>query len=344
MAELQAVSQDQRDLLLSLHRQAVDIPGAYYTMLLSRAINERMWVLSRQGLVNFIITGEGHEAAQVASTLNLTRGIDWLVPYYRDIASVLVMGITPLDIMLAVFARAADPSSGGRQMPCHFSSRRLHILSGSSPVGTQIPHAVGIAYAAKFRRERSVALVGFGDGATSRGDFHEGLNFAGVHHLPVVFLCQNNSISISVPHDKQVAGGDIAARAKGYGFPGVAVDGTDFLAMYQTTKEAVERARAGEGPTLIEAQVYRFKPHSSNDDDSVYRPKMDSKEQMEHDPILKLERLLEEAQLLTPERIAQLRGQAVSEAEKATREAQESPLPKGEDALTSVYGEEHHAS
>ena len=310
----------------------------YYTMLLARALSERMWMLARQGKTLFAVTGEGHEAAQVGSACALDPDNDWLVPYYRDIGSVLVMGMSPLDIMLGVFARAADPSSGGRQMPCHFGSRRLRILSGSSVIATQITHAVGIALAAKLRGEPSVTLVCFGDGATSRGEFHEGLNMAGVYRLPVVFLCESNSYAISVPLGRQVAGGDIAGRAQAYGFPGLAVDGTAVRAVYEATKVAVDRARAGEGPSLIEAKVYRYRPHSSNDDDSLYRTPEEVKSWMKRDPIVLFERLLERASLLSPVRQAELRDRAAKEAEKAGRQALDSPLPSPEDALTHVYG------
>lgn len=310
-----------------------DLLDMYYTMLLARAVSERMWVLFRQGQIPLAVTGEGHEAAQVGSAYVLKGSTDWLVPYYRDIASVLVRGMSARDIMLGAFARAADPSSGGRQMPCHFSSRRLRILSGSSAVATQIPHAVGIALAAKIKGEPTVTLVCFGDGATSRGEFHAGLNFAGVHRLPVVFLCENNAYAISVPFHQQVAGGDIAIRAKGYGFPGVAVDGTDVLAVYEATKDAVEQARAGGGPTLIETKVYRFRPHTSNDDDSLYRTQEEVQAWLDRDPIILFERFLEDVGFLSASRKTQLRAQALKETEEAGQEAMESALPRPEDAL-----------
>lgn len=310
----------------------------YYTMLLARALSERMWVLARQGKALFVVTGDGHEAAQVGSARALDPDTDWLVPYYRDIGSVLVMGMSPLDIMLGVFARAADPSSGGRQMPSHFGSRRLRILSGSSVIATQITHAVGIALAAKLRGEPAVTLVCFGDGATSRGEFHEGLNMAGVYELPIVFLCESNSYAISVPLKRQVAGGDIAGRAEAYGFPGVAVDGTKVGAVHKATKVAVDRARAGEGPSLIEAKVYRFRPHTSNDDDTLYRTREELEAWMKRDPIVLFERLLERAGLLSPAHKAELRDRAAKEAEEAGRQALDSPLPSPEDALAHVYG------
>ncbi len=194
-------------------------------------------------------------------------GTDVWLPYYRDLGVVLTAGMTPYEVFLGVFAKADDPSSGGRQMPAHWGSRRLGIISGSSPIATQVPHAAGIACAARYRGEDTVVGCWFGDGATSEGDWHEGLNFSGIHRLPVIFVCENNQYAISVPQSKQMAVKDVASRAEGYGFPGVVVDGNDVLACYGAMKRAHERARAGEGPTLIECKTYRFMPHTSDDDD-----------------------------------------------------------------------------
>ena len=322
----------------TVEEDAGDWIGMFYQMLLARAISERMWILVKQGRVNFIVTCEGHEAAQVGSAATLNSQDDWLVPYYRDIAAVLVRGMSPRDIMLGAFARAADPSSGGRQMPCHFGSRKLRILSGSSVVATQITHAAGIAMAAQLKGESSVTLVYFGDGASSRGEFHEGLNFAGVHRLPVVFFCESNGYGISTPINKQVAGGDIAARAAGYGFPGVVVDGTDVRGVKEVTQEAVDRARAGDGPTLIEAKIYRLMPHTSHDDDTRYRTREEVEAGLERDPVALFERQLSEAGRLSAGQIKELRQRASDEVSEAVREAERSPLPVGEQALDHVYG------
>ncbi|MER3436351.1 MAG: 2-oxoisovalerate dehydrogenase, partial [Chloroflexota bacterium] len=188
-------------------------------MALARALDERMWQLNRAGQAPFVVSGQGHEATQVGAAFALDRTKDVLVPYYRDLALCLVWGLTPRDILLSVLARAQDPTSGARQMPAHYSSAKLRIVSGSSVVATQLPHAAGIAYAAKLRQTGQVALVCFGEGGSSKGDFHEACNFAGIHRLPVIFLCENNHYAISVPIERQIAIDNVADRAASYGFP-----------------------------------------------------------------------------------------------------------------------------
>src|SRR5689334_18671905 len=237
-------------------------------MVSARAIDERLWILSRQGKAHFVLTGRGHEAAQIGSALAIRPGVDYVFPYYRDVPLALALGLSIDDVFLSVLARASDEFSGGRQLPNHLSSVRLRIVSGSSSVGTQMVHATGAAYAARVLGEDFAAITYFGDGATSKGDFHEALNFAAVWRLPTLFFCENNGWSISVPLEKQMAVAHVADRAQGYGVPGVRVDGTDPLAVYAVTREALERARGGGGPTLIDAEVVRMVPHSSQDDDA----------------------------------------------------------------------------
>src|SRR5574341_364751 len=213
-----------------------DVLNMYACIALTRALDERMWVLQRAGKAMFIISGPGHEGCQVAAMWPMDRTRDWFVPFYRSIAACLVKGMTPRDLLLAVFAKAEDPSSGGRQMPSHFGYPPSKILSTSSPVGTQYPHAVGIAYAAKLRGTGEVTMTAIGEGGTSQGDVHEAMNWAGIYKLPVIFVVENNAWAISVPLEKQVAGGNVAARAAGYGFPGVAADGADVLECYRVAK------------------------------------------------------------------------------------------------------------
>src|SRR5918999_2372082 len=224
----------------------------YRLIALTRAVDERMWILNRAGKVPFVISGQGHEGAQVALAFDLRKGHDWVVPFYRSVAMVMSFGMTPREIMLAQFARSNDPSSGGRQMPGHYGAAAHNILSTSSPVATQVLHAVGIALAAKVRHTDQVALIALGEGASNQGDFHEALNFAGIHKLPVLFVVENNGYAISVPMSLQTAVPDVATRAEGYAMPGVIVDGADVLAAYRAGSEAIARARRGEGPTLIE--------------------------------------------------------------------------------------------
>ncbi|MBI3966041.1 MAG: thiamine pyrophosphate-dependent dehydrogenase E1 component subunit alpha, partial [Chloroflexi bacterium] len=202
----------------------------YYYLLLARGLDDRMWLLNRQGKANFVISCNGHEASQVGTAWALRPGVDWVYPYYRDLGVILPLGMTPREVMLAVFARADDPSSGGRQMAGHWGKRDLKIVSVSSPVGTQIPQAAGTAYASKLFGSDEVTAVYFGEGTTSQGDFHEGLNFASIHRLPVVFICENNAYAISTPQRLEMAVGSVADRAPAYGMPGVSVDGNDVLA------------------------------------------------------------------------------------------------------------------
>ena len=234
------------------HRPQQRRPQGYVPLYAhARTVDQRMWIMNRQGRGPFAISCQGHEAAQVGSAFALTAGRDWICPYYRDAGAAIALGTSILDIMLAFCAKAEDPFGGGRQLPNHYSSRRLRILSGSSSVGSQIPHATGIGLAAKLRGEESVVLTYFGEGAISTGDFHAGINFASIHKLPVIFFAENNGWAISVPTAKQMNLDSLADRALGYGVPGVVVDGTDILAVYQVTSAAIDRCLAGEGPTLI---------------------------------------------------------------------------------------------
>jgi len=314
-----------------------DLLGMYYHLLLSRLVDERMWSLNRQGKVPFTISCRGHEAAQVGTAYALRKGTDFVVPYYRDIGVVLVMGMTPRDLMLSLFAKAEDPSSGGRQMPNHFGHAALKIITGSSPVATQIPQAVGIALASKIKREEAVTIVYFGDGATSKGDFHEGLNFAGIHKLPIVFVCEDNGYAISVPHNRQMAIQDVADRAAGYGFPGVVVDGNDVLAVYGIAKEGIERARGGGGPTLIEAKTYRLMPHSSDDDDRRYRSQEEVEEWRRKDPILRFRSYLEGKAVLPEVREQEIRERVIREIDEAVAYAVNSPYPDPVGLFDNLY-------
>jgi 2-oxoisovalerate dehydrogenase E1 component alpha subunit len=279
----------------------------YRTMVTARLVDEAAFRLNRQGKAPFVVPVSGHEGCQVGTAWALRPGQDIWVPYYRDVAVVLVAGMTPYEIFLGLFAKAEDPSSGGRQMPSHWGSRRLGIISHSSPIATQIPHAAGIAFAARYRGEDAVVGSWFGEGATSEGVWHEGLNFAAIHKLPVVFVCENNRYAISVEQAKQMAVQNVADRAVAYGIPGVVVDGSDVLACYGAMTTAVERARAGEGPTLIEAKTYRYFPHTSDDDDRSYRTREEVEEAKHRDPIHLFEHYLRTSEVLDPagvERIA----------------------------------------
>jgi 2-oxoisovalerate dehydrogenase E1 component alpha subunit len=316
-----------------------DLRGMYRTMLLARAVDERMWLLQRQGKIAFAVSCQGHEAAQVGAAWALDRRRDWFFAYYRDLAAALVLGFTPRDLLLAAFGRAADPSSGGRQMPNHFSSRSLRVVSQSSVVATQLPQAAGVALALRLQGRPGVVYVSFGEGSTSEGDFHEGLNFASVHRLPVIFFCQNNRYAISVPAARQMAVPSVADRASAYGVPGVSVDGGDPLAVYGAMRRAVDRARAGEGPTLLEARVDRHLPHSSGDDDRRYRSRQEVEEGLRRDPIERFRAVLMAAGVLDDALDGCLREEVRAEVDEATDSAERSPLPDPETGLRHVYWE-----
>ena len=314
--------------------------GALRGMICARAVDDRLWLLSRQGKAHFVITSAGHEATQFGCAWAIDVGRDYAVPYYRDMALAMAMGQTPREIFLHALGRAADPASGGRQMFGHFSSRRLRIVSGSSSVGSHPVHAVGLALAFRIAGERDlVAFTFFGEGATAEGAWHEAIGFAGIHRLPVVFVCENNGYAISVPQRREVPVEDVAIKAAGYGMPGVVVDGNDIFAVYAAASQAAERARSGGGPTLIECKTYRLRPHSNADDDRKYRGEAEVEQWRRRDPIPRLERYALAQGLATAEQIAGMRQEVAAEVERAILEAEQSPGTPVESLHDHLYGE-----
>lgn len=312
----------------------------YWTMLLSRRLDERAWVLHRQGKIAFHISGIGHEAAQVAVAFALRRGKDWVVPYYRDLALMLALGLTPREFMLGLMGKDGDPCSGGRQMPSHWSLRRANVVSHSSPVATQTTHAAGIGLGIKMRGDDAVVLTSTGEGSTSQGEWYEGVNWAAVHKLPVIFLVENNVYAISVRMERQMAVKHVADKAKGLGLPGVTVDGTDVFAVHKVMEEAVARARNGEGPTLVEARVHRLTPHSSDDDDRTYRPREEIEAIKKQDPLEVFRRQLMEQGVLTEEIVNEMEARAKEAVEDAVAYAEAAPYPGLDVAKGPVYAEE----
>jgi 2-oxoisovalerate dehydrogenase E1 component alpha subunit len=317
-----------------------DLLEMYRLVALTRALDERMWVLNRAGRIPFVISGQGHEGAQVAITWPLRRQHDWIAPFYRSIATCLTFGMSPRDIMTAQYATASDPSSGGRQMPGHYGSREFNLVSVSSPVATQLLHAVGIALAAKVRKTDQVAMTFMGEGSSNQGDVHEGLNFAAIHKLPFVFVVENNGYAISVPAAREVSVADVADRASGYGVPGVVVDGSDVLACYAAARDAVERARSGSGPTLIEAKVTRLTAHSSDDQQTKYRSEEELAAEKARDPLPRFRSQLVEGGVLTPERESELTASIKEAVDDATDYAESQPDPSPTDAMKWVYAED----
>jgi pyruvate dehydrogenase E1 component alpha subunit len=314
-----------------------ELKAMYRTMQLVRSLDVRMLTLQRQGRIGFYVPSTGQEACQVGSAKAL-RPEDWVLPAYREPGAALWRGF-PLFKLVCQFMGNAEDILLGRQMPNHYGSRDINYVTPSSPVGTQIPHAVGVAWAAKIRGEPVVALVYFGDGASSEGDFHAAMNFAGVFHTPTVFFCQNNQWAISVPFERQTAAETIAQKALAYGFDGVRVDGNDVLAVYAATRDAVERARSGEGPTLIEAVTYRMGPHSSSDDPTRYRSKEEVQRWKERDPILRFRKYLEGKGIWTQEDEDALLAEIDEAIADAVKKAERVAPPALESLFEDVYEE-----
>ncbi|MGD6834817.1 thiamine pyrophosphate-dependent dehydrogenase E1 component subunit alpha [Sutcliffiella halmapala] len=311
----------------------------FRTMLMARRIDERMWLLNRAGKIPFVISCQGQEAAQVGAAFALDREKDYVLPYYRDMGVVLTFGMTATELMLSGFAKAEDPNSGGRQMPGHFGQKKNRIVTGSSPVTTQVPHAVGVALGGRLEGKNLVTFVTFGEGSSNQGDFHEGANYAAVHKLPVIFMCENNKYAISVPYEKQVACEKISDRALGYGMPGITIDGNDPLEVYAAVKEAADRGRRGEGPTLVEAISYRLTPHSSDDDDRAYRERDEVDAAKAKDPIISFAAYLKEVGVLTDEKEKEMNDEIAKEVNEATEYAENAPYADAESAMKHVYAE-----
>jgi 2-oxoisovalerate dehydrogenase E1 component alpha subunit len=312
----------------------------YWMMLLSRRLDERAWVLHRQGKIAFHISGIGHEAAQVGAAFALKRGHDWVTPYYRDLALMVSLGLTPEEFMLSLMGKAGEPSSGSRQMPSHFGLRRVNAVSHSAPVATQAVHAAGIGLAIKIKKEKKVVLTTIGEGSTSQGEWYEAVNWAAVHQLPVIFLVQNNQYAISVPPEMQMAVKSAADKACGLGLPGQMIDGTDVIAVYEIISELAEAARNGKGPALVEANMYRITPHSSDDDDRTYRSREEVEENKKFDPLLLIQKRMMDEGIYTEKDLEDLDKKAKQMVTDAVKTAEEAPYPAAEEAAYPVYAEE----
>jgi pyruvate dehydrogenase E1 component alpha subunit len=313
---------------------ADELMSLYRHMLLVRLIDERMLRLQRQGRLGFYMTSTGEEATHMA--VHALRPGDWIFPSYREPGAAFLRGYTLKEYICQLYGNEGDPVKG-RQMPVHHSVSRIHYVSISSPVGTQIPQAVGAAQAAKISGSGDVAIVYFGEGATSTGEFPVAMNFAGVWKSPCIFFCRNNGWAISTPGAKQTAAKTIAIKALAYGMPGIRVDGNDLLAIHQATAEAAERARAGEGPTLIEALTYRRGAHSSSDDPTVYRDPSEPKQWETNDPIERFRRHLSTKGLWTEEIEKELRSEIDGEIATAHDESQRLGAPPIESIFDDVY-------
>jgi 2-oxoisovalerate dehydrogenase E1 component alpha subunit len=306
-------------------------------MLTQRAVDTRGFQLNRQGKIAIAMGSEGHEAVQAGTGLAFERGADILYPYYRNTGLILACGFPLADVFRSQFARAGD-RTGARNIINHITARDLGIASISSIIAAQCTHAVGAAYALKLRREKErVVFCQFGEGATSQGEWHEALNFAAVHRVPVVFVCENNRWAISTPASKQMVNQDVAAKAAGYGLPGAIVDGFDPVAVYEAVREARERAAAGNGPTLVEAKCYRFLSHTTDDDDRTYRAREEVEAQRKLDPLPRFERRLLEAGVIVEERLEAMRREVTATVNATTDAVEKEASPDAQQLYGNVY-------
>ncbi len=301
---------------------------AYVTMVLARAADEKAVILQRQGRMGAYPPNKGQEASQLGPAM-ATGKDDWLVWAFRELSGLLWKGVPLVSYYLYWMG-----NEEGSRFP-----EDVKTTPGAVPVGSQVPHAAGISYASKLRKEESVTLCFFGDGATSEGETHEGMNFAGVFKTPTVFVCQNNQYAISLPRSRQTASRTLAQKAVAYGFPGIQVDGNDILAMYAAAKEAVERARRGDGPTLIEAYTYRLGDHTTSDDARRYRLEKELEEWEKRDPLIRFRSYLKNKGQWDEEKEKKVWEAAKDQVEEAVKQAEEAPSPSLEDVFKYTYAE-----
>ena len=316
-----------------------DVKGMYRYVLMTRLVSERILQLNRMGRTPFGAGTDGHEGAQIGAAWCIQRGKDWTVPYYRDMGVAFVLGFSALDEFRGVLAKATDPNSAGRAFLNMFSSPKDRLVSRSVCVGTEFQHAVGLALALKLRKEPYIVFAFGGDASTSPGDFHEAVNFAAIHKLPVVFVIENNLLAISTRFEQQMAVPNVADKAAGYGIRGFIADGMDVLDSFDKTRQAVEHTRSGAGPTLVELKCYRYQPRTSDDDDSRYRSKDEVREWMAKDPLDRARKYLGE-QSVKSEELEAIRTALDTEIEAAIAQAESEPDPRPEDAIKHVYAEE----
>lgn len=328
---------DTADPALMPEISDADLKALYRTMVMTRVFDQRMITLQRQGRLGFYLGSLGEEAASVGSAFSLWPE-DWIFPCYREQGAYLWRGVTVQEMANQCYGNGLDWTKG-RQMPVHYSFRHKNIVSISSPLTVQLPQAVGAAWAAKLRKDPIVTLTYLGEGASSQGDFHVGLNFAGVYKTPTIFFLRNNGWAISTPREVQTASENFAMKANAYGFEGVLVDGNDLLAVIVATKRAADKARSGGGPTLIEAVTYRVGGHSTSDDPSVYRKDEEVKAWEAKDPIARFQRFLAKRGLWTPEWELEIQEACKAEVLAAAENAEKAPAPAPETIFDDVFSD-----
>jgi 2-oxoisovalerate dehydrogenase E1 component alpha subunit len=298
-----------------------------------------MWTLRRQGKGHFVVSSAGHEAIGAAAGLAADLRQDYLAPHYRDLSACLAWGLEPREVMAHYFGRAADPCTGGRQPYAHWGSTLRRILSQEGPQPNVVSHAVGVAFANRALKTDAVVWIAFGDGGAQKGEVHEAMNFASIHRLGVVFCVQNNLYTQSVPLRLESSVTDLSVRAASYAMPGVSVDGMDLLAVYSAAREAIGRARSGEGPSLIEARAYRYMPNTSNDDDTRYRSREEVDEWRQRDPLGRLRAHLLEQGATSEDDVAMLERELREQVVDAAAWAEAQPDAQPEDALLHTWAD-----
>jgi len=321
---------------LEPHVPKEELLKIYEVMIAVRALDERAMRLQRQGRIFFAVPTTGQEAHVGAAAA--LKEEDWIVPAYREPGCAIYRGLPLADIVNHLFANDLDPQKG-RRLQMLFGNSNIRYVTPSPPIGTQIIHAAGIGYAANYLKDRNVALVFFGDGATSSNDFHSGMNFAGVFKTPTIFMCQNNQYAISVPVSQQTAAKELIDKAIGYGMESIAVDGNDVLAVFTAVKEAAERGRNGEGPTFIESRTYRQGAHTSSDDPTRYRSKDEVDKWLQLDPITRFNEYLQGKSILTDVEDKEIRTKYQEEIGRLIKEAEGRPKPEIDTIFTDVYTE-----
>lgn len=317
-----------RPMVVELYRKMI---ATYY-------IEERTKIFVRQGKCSFQASTRGHEKVQIGMTMLLKLRHDWFFTYYREKGVAVGLGMPYKDLFLGMLTRDGDPNSDGRNMPEHFSSRELNLVSQTACTGTQFLPAVGLAKSLRMDGSDALVYVSSGEGATSEGEFFEALNWAARERLPVLFVIQNNGYAISVPQEKQTIS-EIHRIARGFGMPTFDLDGTWFEPMYQTIPPVIERIRAGHGPALVEAQVIRIDPHSSSDDQKKYRSEEELNQLVERDPILQTEKYLLKNQIQTEAELAAIREEIQREVNVAADEADQAAFPDPARILTHIYSD-----
>jgi 2-oxoisovalerate dehydrogenase E1 component alpha subunit len=317
------------------HLKAEELQRLYRLMVTTRLLDDRGLALQRQGRIGFYLQATGQEASHLGAAYAL-KASDWLFPAYRQPGIPLLRSV-PIELMVCEWFGNDGDTSKGRQMPVHYSFRQANFVSISSPIGTQLSHAAGAGMAARIRGDDTVFMTFCGDGGTSSNDFHCGLNFAAVFKAPVVFVVENNGWAISVPQQAQTASSSMAIKAQAYGMPGIRVDGNDVLAVYRVCKEAVDRARAGEGPTLVETVTYRMASHSSSDDAARYRNAAEYEAWKQKDPIARFQLYLRGKKLWNEKFEQEVVDTAKAQIGEAVQKAEARSMPPTESMFDDVY-------